>query len=181
MYPFTNRNGAQGYTKYAPLQTVCEALVNPEQLPLSPSVVLAYEEVNAELLQYLQDHPEELRNLDPRTFEKLIANIFSKRGFETSLTPRTRDGGKDVYAVKRDDIGSSLYVIECKRYAEQRKVGVDVVRGLYGVATAENATQGIIATTSSFTGDAIAFASPLEYKLSLRDFDALKTWLNKMF
>jgi hypothetical protein len=38
---------------------------------------------------------------------------------------------------------------------------------------------GIIATTSTFTKHAIDFATPLKYRLSLRDFDALKEWLDQ--
>jgi restriction endonuclease Mrr len=93
------------------------------------------------------------------------------------LTLRTRDGGRDLFALRSDTFGKSLYLVECKRYAASRKVGVEVVRGLYGVLQADRATKGVIVTTSSYTKDAIEFATPLEYQLSLRDFEALKEWL----
>ncbi len=176
-YPYSNQQVAQGYTKYAPLAAMFPILYDATNKPISSELVTACQAVNDELIEYLARHPEWLRKLDPRRFEELIADLFERQGFEVTLTPRTRDGGKDIYAVKNDQYGKSLYLIECKRYAATNKVGVETVRGLYGVVSAENATKGIIATTSSFTRDAIDFASPLEYKMSLRDYETLKQWL----
>jgi len=176
-YPYSNRHMAQGYTKYAPLASLFPILYDATGQPLSGEIVVAYQTVNDEVIQYLARHPELLHDLNPRRFEELIAELFAKEGFAVALTQRTRDGGKDIYALKNDKFGKSLYLIECKRYATTNKVGVETVRGLYGVVTAENATKGIIATTSSFTKGALDFASPLQYKLSLRDFEALKEWL----
>lgn len=73
--------------------------------------------------------------------------------------------------------GACFTIVECKRYAPTNKVGVDVVRAIHGVTQAERATKGVIVTTSSFTKDAIAFASPLKYGIGLHDFEALKSWL----
>ncbi|KAA0141023.1 restriction endonuclease [Gimesia chilikensis] len=176
-YPFSNGHYAQGYTKYAPLASVFPVLFDATGQPFTKEVVIAYQTINDELIQFLSKHPDKLHDLDPRRFEELVAELFRKQGFQITLTPQTRDGGKDIYALKHDQFGKSLYLIECKRYAKHNKVGVETLRSLYGVATVENATKGIIATTSSFTKDAIDFASPLEYKLSLRDFDALSEWL----
>ena len=176
-YPYSNRHMAQGYTKYAPLASLHPILYAATGQRLPSKIIATYQTVNDELIQHLARHPEMLRSLDPRRFEELIAELFARQGFDITLTPRTRDGGKDIYAIKNDEVGKSLYLIECKRYAATNKVGVETVRALYGVASAESATKGIIATTSSFTKGAIDFATPLEYKLSLRDFDALKQWL----
>jgi len=108
-----------------------------------------------------------------------VAAIFKNQGFEVELTPASRDGGFDVMAARKDQFGEHLYLIECKRYSLTNKVGVEIVRGLYGAKMAKSATKGIIATTSYFTKDAIDFAKPLQYELSLNDFDAVKKWLEK--
>ncbi len=72
-----------------------------------------------------------------------------------------------------------LYLIECKRYAPSRPVGVEIVRGLYGVATVEKASCGVIATTSHFTKDAKEFANQIKYQMSLRDYTDLAAWLKQ--
>ncbi|WP_170140808.1 restriction endonuclease [Oceanobacillus arenosus] len=178
-YPYTNQHYAQGYTRYQPLLEVYSEVFN-EGLPVNNSSLrVDFTEVNAELIKYLSRNPELMYKLDPRKFEELVAEIFSKKGYDVSLTQRTRDGGKDIYAIRRDSIVSTLFVIETKRYSKTNKVGVEIVRGLYGVKSAERANVGMIVTTSSFTKDAIDFASPLNYELSLRDFNNLTEWLKE--
>ncbi len=177
-YPYSNQGHAQGYTTYAPLSTVFPLLYDASSPLMNPASIANTVAVNEELLAFLAANPELMRDIEPRRFEEVVAELFRKRGFSVQLTPQTRDGGRDLLAVNSGSLGKSLYLVECKRYAENRKVGVEVVRGLYGVLQAERATKGIIVTTSSFTRDAVAFASPLEYQLSLRDYDALRDWLD---
>jgi hypothetical protein len=137
------------------------------------------EDINDELIAYLAKHPEKMRELQPRKFEELVAELFRSKGYDVRLTPRTRDGGFDVHAVQRSGIGTVLIIIECKRYAADNTVGVEIVRGLYGVVEQQRATKGIIATTSYFSGDAVKFHNDLQYRLGLADFDALRSMLNE--
>jgi restriction endonuclease Mrr len=115
--------------------------------------------------------------LNPRKFEILIAEILKDKGYEVTLTPSTRDGGKDIVAVYNSPFGHQIFIVECKRYKEEHKVGVEIVRGLYGVQMAERYNQGIIATTSTFTKDAIDFVKPLKFQLELKGFDDIKEWI----
>jgi hypothetical protein len=136
--------------------------------------------VNEELLDYLRRHPELLYELHPRRFEEVIAAIWSSLGYEVTLTPRSRDGGKDLYAVQRTLAGDLLYIIECKRYSPDKPVGVEIVRGVYGVSQQERATMGVVATTSYFTKDAQQFQRMVKYQLSLTDYRDLTAWLNRL-
>ena len=81
-------------------------------------------------------------------------------------------------ASQKTDVGKLLTLVECKRFSPDHKVGVDLVRSLYGVVEEKRATGGVIATTSSFTRGARQFQQNLEYRLSLRDFGDLVTWCN---
>ena len=138
------------------------------------SVVMSLSEVNDELIAYLAKYPEKMRDLEPRQFEELIADMFKNQGYNVELTPLSRDGGRDVIAVRNDCLGTVMIYTECKRYAAENKVGVQIARGLYGVIAAENVTRGVIATTSSFTKDAIEYQQSVSHRLSLADFDVLK-------
>lgn len=140
---------------------------------IGPDVVF----VDQQLLKYLAAHPNELHVLDPRKFEEIVAEIWHRRGFTVKLTPRTRDGGKDIYAVENSRYGDILYVIECKRYARDRPVGVEIVRALYGVTEAERATMGLVATTSYFTDPAREFQRTIAHRMTLTDGDGIKHWL----
>jgi CRISPR/Cas system Type II protein with McrA/HNH and RuvC-like nuclease domain len=58
------------------------------------------QEISDELIRYLARHPHLMRNLDPRKFEELVAELLRDKGYEVELTPRTRDGGLDIIAIK---------------------------------------------------------------------------------
>lgn len=124
--------------------------------------------------------PEVLHEITPREFEELIAEILSKNGFMVELTQRTRDGGKDIVAFSSILGIRSKYIIECKRYAPNRPVGVSLVRNLYGVQLQEGANKSILATTSRFTADAIDFASKRDvsqWAMDLKDYKDIISWI----
>ena len=62
------------------------------------------------------------------------------------------------------DRGSEKVLVQCKQWRAQR-VGVSVVRELYGVMAAEGAAAGIVVTSGSFTPDAVEFASGRNVRL----------------
>jgi restriction system protein len=53
--------------------------------------------------------------------------------------------------------GGEKFFVQCKQW-KAFKVGVDVVRELYGVMAAKGATGGFVVTSGRFTDDAKAFA-----------------------
>ena len=135
--------------------------------------------VNAGLIESLSNRPHLLNQLEPRAFEEVVAELWGRMGYSVTLTPRSRDGGKDIYALHHSEVGDILYVIECKKYSPDRPVGVEIVRSLYGVAQQERATMGIVATTSTFTKGAKEFQSKVPHQLSLHDYEMLANWLVK--
>ncbi|WP_224962801.1 restriction endonuclease [Geomonas subterranea] len=132
------------------------------------------------LIKAIAQDPELIRSIDPRRYEELIALIFSRKGFIVELTKQTRDGGRDIIAV-RSDLGiPSKYIIECKRYSATNLISVDLVRNLYGVQMQEGANKSILATTSYFTPDAKKFASAkntTEWAMALKDYDDIISWV----
>ena len=161
-------------------------LVDPNGRPITQdgraykAIVTDIRGVNETLLRELGEHPEVLWKLSPRMFEGIVAEIFARMGYEVSLTPSTRDGGKDIYAVAKTDVGSFLYIVECKKYAPDRPVGVALVRSLNGVLEEEKATVGIIATTSYFTKGANEFQRKLPHRIALKDFIEIRNWILKV-
>jgi hypothetical protein len=132
--------------------------------------------VGRAVIERLSKHPEELRTLDRRLFEEFVAEIFHGFGYEVELTKRTRDGGRDVIAI-RDAETAVRYLIECKRPDPGRPLGVGAVRNLYGVLKDEQATKGILATTAFFTRDARLFFDRHRWELEPKDYDGLLRWI----
>lgn len=111
--------------------------------------------------------------LTPGEFEEVVEEVFKRQGFQTRLTPQTRDGRKDIIATKSILGRPVMFLIECKRYNEMNKIGVDIVRALYGVQTAERANKAIIVTSSYFTEDAQRFVEQQKTMIDLFDIDDL--------
>ncbi len=135
----------------------------------------------ASMLGRLTKNPHDLYQLTPRTFEELIAHLFEQFGYDVTLTPETRDGGFDISAARRAET-DILLLIECKRYTPPHKVGRPTVQQLYGVLQDRNqhATKGIIATTTGFTNDAIAFLRNNHYRIEGRDYHGIMDWLKRV-
>ena len=117
--------------------------------------------------------------VDPRALEEIVAELFDGFGYEVELTKRTRDGGRDVIAVRHSTIKDDKYLIECKHWDD--KVGVSVVRELLGVGVAEPNSGLILVSTSGFTTDARVFAEreQVQWILALRDRDDLDGWIEQ--
>ncbi len=135
--------------------------------------------INSELIKYLKKNPKLLYKIQPRLFEELIAEILSSFGWKVNLTKSTRDGGYDIFAISKDDrIGAETsWLIECKRYDPRNKVGIDIVRALYGVKADLRVANMMLATTSHFSKDVHAFKAS-RYDLSLYDYEGILEWLN---
>lgn len=112
--------------------------------------------------------------MEPCEFEEFVADVFRRMGFNADVTQKTHDGGKDIVATF--EVGGVLYTtyFECKRYAPDRPVGVNVVRELYAVMERERVDKGVIVTTSHFTRGAVAEAQMLNGRIRLIDFDELR-------
>ncbi len=148
---------------------------------LFDTVAIWHPSFEEELFDYFLRNPSEVREISPRSFEKLVASIFRNQGFDVELTPQAKDGGFDLLAIQHSSYtGSSHYLVECKRYAEANKVGVDIVRSLYGVVADRNATKGLVVTTSFFTSGARGFADRNQRRLSLADYEVLLGWLENI-
>jgi restriction system protein len=143
-------------------------------------IAITVSAVNDELLAMLRRNPELLRQLEPRKFEELVAELLTRQGYDVTLTPPSRDGGFDMYAAKQDGLGRFLYLVETKRYVPSHKVGVEVVRALHGVVQARQATAGAVVSTSFFTTGAEEYRRRIQYQMHLHDYIALQRWLDDL-
>lgn len=134
--------------------------------------------VGKNLVQFFNKYPQELKVLNRRQFEELIAELFHGFGYEIDLTKQTRDGGKDIIAIKRSEVDVK-YLIECKRPDPGNPVGIAPVRELYGVRMSERATKAILATTTYFSEDAKKFSEPHRWELELRAYNDIVNWIKE--
>jgi Restriction endonuclease len=151
-----------------------------EKIGFTNNLSIQLTEINAEFCAHIAKRPDLIYEFTPRKFEELIANILNDMGYEVELTPQTRDGGRDILAVLQTPLGKMLTIVECKRYSPERKIGLDIVERFFHVIDRkDNASSGLIATTSFFSSDAKNMARQFDYRLKLCDFDGIKNWIGR--
>lgn len=106
--------------------------------------------------------PEEIRTMNPKMFECLVAAIHSKKGYPlTYRTPDTNDAGVDVVAIKA---GEGL-LIQCKTTSTSQALGWEAVKDVVaGTAFYKKKHPGVsfrrmAATNSTFNSTAHAHAA----------------------
>ena len=137
---------------------------------------LLLNQVSQSIMARVGDDPLFLTRLTPRAFEDFVGKLFLTTGYEVELTKPTKDGGYDVVALKKERDGDHKLLIEVKRYARNRPVGVSLVRQLLGLHADDGPTRVVLATTSSFTKAARELQQRHKYRLELKDYDELMAW-----
>jgi restriction system protein len=96
-----------------------------------------------------------LNHMSWHEFEMTVGEAFRLDGFQIEERGGAgADGGIDI-VLRRDN---EKFFVQCKQWKAYR-VGVDVVRALYGVMAAHGAAGGFVVTSGRFTSDAQDFAS----------------------
>ncbi|WP_170381497.1 restriction endonuclease [Ruegeria atlantica] len=163
-----------------------ETLVGLDGLPLQQGQLVPRHSlgelqlIDAVLFHEIKDNPSIMYDFSFREFEVFVSALLNRRGYETKLTPPSGDGGKDILASKSTEFGSQLFLVEAKRYAPTRPVGVGIVRQLYGVVEDKRATGGLVVTTSRFTKGARDFQQRNKYRMNLADYQEIIRWVSKV-
>ena len=95
---------------------------------------------------------DEIKTLDPVSFEHFTASLFERMGYQVETTPESGDEGVDLFITKN----GRRAVVQCKRY--ENLVGQPVVRDLYGVMLHNQVDHAYLITTGRFSLPAQAWA-----------------------
>jgi|GEM_PF-3892498 len=149
-------------------------------IPISEpgSIIQLNDRINQRIFEDLIRNPKEIKTMNRRVFEQFIAELFWNFGYEVELTQQTRDGGKDIIAIKNNEV-KIKYLIECKRPNIGNPIGVKTIRELYGVKSHEKATKAIIATSTYFSPQAIEMVEEHCWELEAKDYEGILDWIEK--
>jgi restriction system protein len=88
---------------------------------------------------------------DKRDFEVLCAQLFRRMGYIVEITPRIKDGGKDIVAHRLLHGQRETVYIECK--LKRRRVNVELVRAFGFTVTQRSdlVTRGVFIAPGGFT------------------------------
>jgi hypothetical protein len=120
--------------------------------PLKHAKEEAFLRYSAACEEYLKKQESFWRTMSGLDFEHALAEIFSRHGYDVSLTKSSGDEGVDISLRKDNRIG----IVQCKRWG--KPVGVSVLRDVLGTRIAHKADFAIVACTGGFTRPARTFA-----------------------
>lgn len=146
----------------------------------TPIIVLS--PINDKVLKYLSENPEALYQLSGNDFEIVMAEIYSKLGYDVRRTQTTRDGGKDLIIRKPEILGDFIYYVECKKYAAKSHIGVGIVKSFVSTVNMDKVNGGILATTSFFSRDAceLIVNNKLHCQIKMHDYNKIRDLLNRV-
>jgi restriction system protein len=124
------------------------------------------------------DGASALQGISPRELEQLAARLYTAMGYDCELTPRGRDGGRDIIATRNQIGRRERRLIECKHYAGSVKLRD--VRALLGVVSLEHASSGVLVTTGKVT-KGMRKLERLDNRLDLVDGSRLVALLDEYF
>lgn len=131
-------------------------------------------------INFLEANPEKLEFMHWRNFERLTAEFFHRDGFTVSLGPGSKDEGVDVRVYNQEDDRQPYIIIQCKRHKTSRDVKIEVVKSIYTDVLFENATKGLIATTSRIAPGGKKVCSIRKYPLEFAENKEIRQWVNQM-
>lgn len=144
------------------------ATTTPEE-----AIELAYQGLREQLAQELLGR---ILSCSPTFFEQLVVELLVKMGYGGSRRDagervgQSGDGGIDGI-IKEDRLGLDTIFIQAKRW--QESVGRPEIQKFVGALQGQRARKGVFITTSSYTADAIEYASRIDTKVVLIDGEQL--------
>lgn len=123
-----------------------------------------------------QDLLKNVLDCSPEFFEHLVVELLVKMGYGGSRRDagerigRSGDGGIDGI-IKEDRLGLDVIYLQAKRW--QGSVGRPEIQKFVGALQGQRARKGVFITTSTFTADALDYASRIDTKVVLIDGNQL--------
>lgn len=128
---------------------------------LFPATLSIFNQQKRKQLIKKQSSINTLRETSWSDFEVLVGEAFRRKGFAVQENiVGGADGGIDL-TLRKD---GKLHIVQCKQW-RRAKVGVSIVREMFGVLTASNAESVYVVSSGNFTNDAIKFAQGLPIEL----------------
>jgi restriction system protein len=122
---------------------------------LIPAPIAAFRQWGEGRLLDKQKDLATIRALSWRRFETLVAEAYRRQGYAVhGDTADGPDGGVDL-TLKKD---GNVILVQCKQW-KALKVGVNLIREMYGVMAAMHAHGAIVITSGLFTHEAKNFAA----------------------
>jgi restriction system protein len=122
--------------------------------PKSGRVQFLIRAISHAFAQAVAARPEELDEMEWRDLERMMARVMEGLGFDVTLTPASKDGGKDLILSCTVQNNDESYIVELKHWRAGKTVGRQVVSHFLEVVIDESRTGGLFLSTSGYSADA---------------------------
>ena len=106
--------------------------------------------------------PKVLHVVEWRDLERLLAEVFSGLGFSVTLTPSSKDGGKDLILECLSNETNCSYIVEIKHWRSGQKVGSSSISEFLKVVLKENRNAGIFLSTFGYCDNAFEHLTEID-------------------
>jgi restriction system protein len=143
--------------------------ITPPKTTPEEAIEIAYQGLREQLGEEILAR---ILSCSPGFFEQLVVELLVKMGYGGSRRDagerigQTGDGGIDGI-IKEDRLGLDTIFIQAKRW--QGTVGRPEIQKFVGALQGQRARKGVFITTSSYSSDAIDYASRIDTKVVLID------------
>ena len=143
-----------GYDDLKAWASSLRADASDDELSANASVRALVKAISSEFAQLIARNAEVLRSLEWRQLEETMAEVFSGLGFKTTLTPGSKDGGKDIILEYIVNGAGATFYVEMKHWRSPTKVGSGVVTDFLKVVVRDHRHGGLLLSTYGFTTNA---------------------------
>jgi restriction endonuclease Mrr len=131
---------------------------------LSDSVVSLMDRFVRDIIRVIARNRAELENVEWRVLEQVLAAAFEGIGFDTHLTPPSKDGGKDIVLECVERGTRRRYIVEVKHWVCGKAVPGAYLKKFLNVIVNEKHDAGLFLSTSGFARNAYDALIHLEHK-----------------
>lgn len=127
-----------------------------------------------------QEILSKLKTIHPSFFERIVVELLVKMGYGGSIaeagkaTRYTNDEGIDGI-IKEDKLGLDVIYIQAKRW--EGTVSRPEIQKFVGALAGQRAKKGVFITTSTFSKDAVTYATQMDVKIILIDGEDLAQYI----
>lgn len=117
-------------------------------------IIAAITNLSKQLARLIASDPSGLQDLEWRDMERMLAEVFQGLGFDVTLTPSSKDGGKDLILECIVQGDKQSYVVEVKHWRSGQHVGKRYISDFINVVANENRDGGLYLATYGYSGNA---------------------------
>ena len=138
--------------------------------------------IDQRFIDYLSVNTQKMHEMHWRKFEQMTAEFFDRAGFRVSLGTGGNDEGVDIRIWDPSESSQSgnppTCIVQCKRQRE--KIDKVTVKGLYSDVQYEQASYGLLVTTSELSRGARKTITARGYPVVEINSAMLKKWLDTL-